>query len=313
MPTRDRSAGVAGSGHGGAWLNDLVREKFGTLSPAERQVAEYLVRQPERVVFMSAAQLAEATGTSDATVIRTARSLGFAGLPELKHGIGESLLNVVSPGERVTHRLQGQDGSGARVLDTVFTEVRERVDEQQRRLDPAELTAAADAIATGPRTWTFGVGVSAVAALYLATKLNRAGVRAFSARTMGFALADDIIGLEPGDTAVLFSPSRAFREVEVVLDTVRELGGVSVLVADSLTAQGESRPDVVLAAPLSMTGTTGEVFSELVICDALVLAVAQRASDAAAATSERLNAVRRQLLAPVHPRSRRREPDTPTS
>lgn len=296
-------------GRPGTWLHDLVRDRYPGLTPTERSVADFLVRQPEQVVFMSAAQLAEATGTSDATVIRTARSLGFSGLPELKHGIGGSLLKVVAPAERVVHRLKSVESDGDAVIGTVFDEARERLDEHQRRFDPAQFEAAVDAITTAGEVWTFGVGISSTAAQYLSTKLNRAGVDAYAARTMGFALADDVLRLREDSVAVLFSPGRVFREVEVVLARVAELGGTSILVADSLSAQGGQTADVVLSAPLSMSGITGEVLSELVVCDALVLGAARRRSDAAATASERLNAVRRQLGDGGHARSRRRADD----
>lgn len=297
MPTTDRPSN---------WLPDLVRERYSELTPAERSIADFLVRQPERVVFMSAAQLAEATGTSDASVIRTARSLGFAGLPELKHGIGGSLLQVVTPAERVAHRLQSVDSDSEAVLATVFDEVRERFDEHQRRLDVTQFEAALDALAGASEVWTFGVGISSTAAQYLTTKLNRAGIRSYAAQSMGFALADDVLRLEKGSVAILFSPGRVFREVEVVLARVAELGGTSILVADSLGAQGDESADIVLSAPLSMSGITGEVLSELVICDALVLGAARRRSAEAESASGRLNAVRRQLNEPPHARARKR-------
>src|SRR5277367_826076 len=53
-------------------------------SPIERVVVEFLLATGPRAGAMSAREVAEATGTSDATVIRTARSLGFEGYRELK-------------------------------------------------------------------------------------------------------------------------------------------------------------------------------------------------------------------------------------
>ena len=311
MPSREDQPPRRDDDRLSTWLQDLVRDKYSELTPAERSVADFLVRQPERIVFMSAAQLAAETRTSDATVIRTARSLGFAGLPELKHGIGGSLLQVVTPAERVAHRLRTVASEGTGALDVVFDEVRERLDEQQRRLDPAQFDAAVTAIAAAREVWVFGVGVSTVAAQYLAAKLNRAGRRAFAARSMGFAFADEVLRLEAGSVAVIFSPSRVFREVEVVLSTVKDLGATSILIADSLGAQGDESADIVLSSPLSMSGITGEVISELVVCDALVFGAARRGSDAATTASERLTAVRQQLSpsSTRHARPRKRNED----
>ena len=54
------------------------------LTPSERKIGEYLLRNPDEVLGSSAVKIAEATGTSDASVIRTIKGLGYQGLPDLK-------------------------------------------------------------------------------------------------------------------------------------------------------------------------------------------------------------------------------------
>ncbi|MEA3185522.1 MAG: Helix-turn-helix domain, rpiR family, partial [Ilumatobacteraceae bacterium] len=51
----------------------LDQEALDALRPAERMVAEYLLEAGPEALVMSAAALAERLGTSDATVVRTAR------------------------------------------------------------------------------------------------------------------------------------------------------------------------------------------------------------------------------------------------
>ena len=53
-------------------------------SPIERSVADFLLATGPRAGAMSAREIAQAVGTSDATVIRTSRSLGFDGFRDLR-------------------------------------------------------------------------------------------------------------------------------------------------------------------------------------------------------------------------------------
>ena len=53
-------------------------------SPAERRVAEYLIEAGSKAAPMSAQEIATVVGTSDATVVRAAKSLGYASLRELR-------------------------------------------------------------------------------------------------------------------------------------------------------------------------------------------------------------------------------------
>src|SRR5438552_16628176 len=66
---------------------ERVAERGDDLAPAERRVAELLVDLGPEATLRPAAALAEQLGTSDATVVRTAKSLGYSGLAELRRAL----------------------------------------------------------------------------------------------------------------------------------------------------------------------------------------------------------------------------------
>ena len=66
---------------------ERVAERGDELAPAERRVAELLLDLGPEATLLSAAALAEQLGTSDATVVRTAKALGYSGLAELRRAL----------------------------------------------------------------------------------------------------------------------------------------------------------------------------------------------------------------------------------
>src|SRR5438552_6451280 len=66
---------------------DRVAERGEALAPAERRVADLLLDLGPEATLLSAAALAEQLGTSDATVVRTAKALGYSGLAELRRAL----------------------------------------------------------------------------------------------------------------------------------------------------------------------------------------------------------------------------------
>ena len=54
------------------------------LPPAERRVAQRVIDDPEAVANSTITELAQACGTSETTVIRFCRAIGFTGYPELR-------------------------------------------------------------------------------------------------------------------------------------------------------------------------------------------------------------------------------------
>src|SRR5271155_2221381 len=63
-------------------------------SPIERSVVEFLLATGPRAGAMSAREIAQSVGTSDATVIRTARSLGFDGFRDLRRFVASQSTEV---------------------------------------------------------------------------------------------------------------------------------------------------------------------------------------------------------------------------
>jgi len=262
-----------------------------------------MVAHPEEVVFRSAVQLAAVTETSDATVIRTAKVLGFSGLPELKHAIGSQLMMTKPAAHRLASKLSVVRESGVeRIMDTVVRDATERLSELQRVFIGNDFERAVSAIEGATRTVTFGVGLSAVTARYLNTRLTRIGFTANHADAMGFALADHVVALSEGEALVIIAPGRPTVEVEALMDQAEALGLPVVLITDGLASHFGDRVTAVLRAPLSDSGLTGEILTATVVCDALTLALATRHEQRATRTAKEMTRVRKRLIRAVRPR-----------
>lgn len=67
------------------------------LTPAERRVAEVVLRQPELVAFGTVAELAEASQAGAATVVRLASKLSYDGFTALQVAVQKELSNQLRP------------------------------------------------------------------------------------------------------------------------------------------------------------------------------------------------------------------------
>jgi DNA-binding MurR/RpiR family transcriptional regulator len=287
----------------GPSLRDRITGRLATMSMAERKVAEYLRDHSREVVFATAGQIAAAAGTSDATVVRTARSLGYSGLLELRHSLTRQVVRATSPAQPAA-----TGSPAAALLTQVFTEAAQRLADTRRLTSEKAFATAVDALAGAREVLAFGIGPSETAAAYLALRLRRIGKRARATGATGFRLADDLLELGGNDVVVLYSPSRLLPEIDVVLDHAAAVGAGAVLISDSLGPAFAGRVRVTLTAVPTSTRATGESLPAQVLTDALVLGV--RAKDEARATerAELLTALRSELSQTGHPR----RPRTPS-
>ena len=92
-------------------LLDRIRERRASLSTAQAQVAEFILENEADAAFMSAGELAVRAGVSEATAIRFAQDLGYAGYPEFREAVQRLLKETLTPVVKLS-RTAAHSGEG---------------------------------------------------------------------------------------------------------------------------------------------------------------------------------------------------------
>ena len=261
------------------------------LAPACRKVAQYIDANRASVLASSALEVAARTGTSDATVVRTAQTLGFEGLAALKQALVTSIESSSTLADNMRRTLGEVGESATRAVDIVFEAHDEAIESLRQDLARERIVSAVSALHRAGRIAVFGIGPSAALASYVAMLLARTGRRSLALNATGAMLADQMLDLRPGDALLVLAYGRAYREVVAVFDEAGRLGLPIVLVTDSLDAKLASRASVVLSARRGRTGRVSLHGATLVCLEALVLGLAAASADAIP-TLERLDRLR---------------------
>src|SRR5262249_52866015 len=98
-----------------------ITQRLPALSPTELRVARFFLERRESLLLGSAMEIAALAGASDATVVRTARSLGFDGLAELREAALAGLTKgaASTPSGRLRRTLDQAGGDPAAALHHV--------------------------------------------------------------------------------------------------------------------------------------------------------------------------------------------------
>lgn len=265
-----------------------------TLTRTERRVADYLLTlAPADLAFRSAEEIAAASATSDATVIRTARRLGFSGLPELKRLITRSIATHTSPGKRLGHKIKSVSPDALAARDAIFTAAQEILESTREALDPAAVEQAVSLFETAGTVWCLGIGVAEQPARHLATGLLRAGLVTRVLASSGFDLANAAIGLRPGDCLVIFHAATRRKDVAALIDHAAKIGVSTVLVSG--TQLNELFRDKVTVALHSMAVASklaSWLIGATVIGDLLTFRFSARNPERATQMHDQLNHLR---------------------
>jgi RpiR family carbohydrate utilization transcriptional regulator len=134
-----------------------IRAALPSLVPSERRVAEVCLERAAEVAEWSAADLAAAAGTSNATVVRACQRLGLRGFQHLRLALAREAGAV---GVRSQHPVSAGDDPET-VVAAVFQTATEVLREALGPLDASAVRAAVAMLASAKRLLIVGNGGSA--------------------------------------------------------------------------------------------------------------------------------------------------------
>jgi DNA-binding MurR/RpiR family transcriptional regulator len=276
----------------GNLLGSVLRSANQQLGATGRRVAKFIDENRQIVLASSAAALGARIGTSDATVLRTVQTLGFASLADLKSAILKSG-SISTPADDMRRTLVDLEKATGHALDGILQAHAEGLDVLRSTKCRAQMAAAVRVLDGAERIAVFGIGPSAALATYVSTLLARNGRRSRTIGATGSMLADQLLDLGKGDALLILAYGRLYREVKAVFAEAKALGLPSVLVTEADDTPLAKLADVCVAIPRGRPGQVALHGATLVGLEALVLSLAAAKPEAALASLDNLNRLRR--------------------
>ena len=248
----------------GQALIATLRSLASDMTPALARVAETVLAHPDATLYQSITELAEISGTSEASVMRFCRDQGFSGFQDFKLTLAKEL---------ATDQRSADSGTPAddiqRLVETAVVALRET----EQLIVRADVESAARRLLSATFIECFGVAASAVTAQYLAYKMSRIG-RACRASSDAHLAVMAAGTSKPGSVHVVISSSGSTIDSVRVAEVAKRNGGFVIGVSNRAKSPLAATCDVALIASWPETPLTGGAFqskiSQLLIVDALV-------------------------------------------
>ncbi len=251
------------------------------MSLTEQRLARAIALHKDRVVLASATQIADLAGTSDATLLRMIRALGYETLAELREDLLSDLTGGSAPSLRMQMSIEEAGTDPALLLAHVVGIQEDHLAALRAPALAAAFGKALEVLAASATVHVFGLGPSGAMADYLCLQLGRVGRPSRALTLSGIGLADPLLAMRTGDVLVLFAYAPLYREVRVVMDRAEGLGLPVVLISDSLGPSLEGRVTVTLDVPRGRSEHLALHSATMVMIEALVLGLSAHDRDRA--------------------------------
>ncbi len=264
------------------------------LTPGERRVIDYLANNREMALLASAADMAKQIGTSDATVIRTARKIGFSGLEELRRGLAGDLRRDLTLSERIANDLRNTDGGVSGIVAQTIKTLQATLDALMTNASE-DMESAMDVLTQAKRLQIFGIGPSGHLAGYFSAQMRRLGADARPLRQTGLQMADDLIGLQAGDAILALAYDRPYPEITALIDRAIALKLPVILITSPGPVLPDYRADIVLRVARGRADGFGLHAGTLALLEAILAGFAASLPEKARKALDSLNAARKAI------------------
>jgi len=262
-------------------VQSTIEAAAAALPPSERRVADAIRANPSLVLTHTINELAEASQTSIATVVRFCRAVGLSGYSQLRMRLATELGKeaaqfgpTMSSGADIR-----PDDSLAEVVAKISGLEKLAIDETRAALDVAQLDRLGAALDEAPFILTFGMGASHFVAQDLQHKLIRIDHNSSCPHDSHEAWAQAALAV-PGTVAIAFSHSGETAETLRFLALAQQQGATTVAVTsvpDSALAALADEVVLTVARDTSLrAGAMVSRIAQLLVVDVLFLALARR-------------------------------------
>ena len=220
-----------------------IRSQLPTLAASEALVANWVLQQPEKVMHLSMAQVAKECGTSDTTVLRFCRNVGFQGYTDLKLSIARTLASPT----QIIHDDIAEGDDPATVAHKVFMSHIQTLYDTLEVLDKVALNHAVEMIMEAERILIIGVGTSAPIAHEAHNKFFRLGLNCH-AQTDSFLQLMEAALIGSETLVIAVSQSGSSIDPIMTLEEAKRNGAKTLVITGNDQSPLTKHADAVLLA-----------------------------------------------------------------
>ena len=201
----------------------LINKRFNNLSKSEKRVAEFVQKHIDEVVLITTQGLAKRCETSDTTVIRFCRSLGYKTFNEFKTSLVPELL---SSGESILKGI-GKKDKPETIKETFLHNIHNQIDNSVLNIDYKTLKLIAKLIIKANKIIIIGIGGAAGVAYILNDSLGGLGIHSNYINDRSI-IQNIIPTLSTADVLIGISHSGETEEIVSAIRTAYEYGSITI-------------------------------------------------------------------------------------
>lgn len=267
-----------------------IEERYAKMSKGQRRLADYVCKNYDKAVFLTAAKLGEIVGVSESTVVRFAIQLGYKGYPGFQKALEELVRNKLNSIQRmeVTYGRITQ----SEILQTVLQSDIEKIKLTLSGIDHRAFDLAIDTILGARKIYVIGIRSCAPLASFLSFYLNLVCENVTAVTTNSSSeIFEQLIRIGSEDVIIGISFPRYSMRTLKALEFASNRKAKVITLTDSVHSPMNLYSSCNLIARSDMASIVDSLVAPLSVINALVVALCMKKQKEVVTTLESLEKI----------------------
>ncbi|MFD0617862.1 MULTISPECIES: MurR/RpiR family transcriptional regulator [Paenibacillus] len=253
-----------------------IRDMKESLTPVEKLVAEYILENLEDIPHLSIKNLAQLTKTSDASVLRFCKTMGYTGYRSFIVSISASLGSMDEEEKDQYTDIQPGDDLSV-IISNISRNNIKSIEDTQSVIDKNEIARAVQVLRQSKRIAFFGIGASSLIGIDAEQKFTRIN-KVCHTYADGHSQLTAAVLMEKNDVAIFISNSGDTVEILDSLEIAKKNGACTIAITKYHKSELADKADIVLSISTPevtiRSGAMGSRIAMLTVIDILFAGVA---------------------------------------
>jgi DNA-binding MurR/RpiR family transcriptional regulator len=250
----------------------LIEQKRGEFSKGQTRIAKFIKENFDKAAFMTAARLGKTAGVSEATVVRFASELGYAGYPEMRKALQEMIRNRLTSVQRIEVAKIVMDSK--ETLTSILESDMEKIRMTMESVDKQQFHKAVSEILKARKIYIIGTRTSAALSVFMGFYFNLLfdNVTLLHETTVS-EVFEQILRVSSEDVVIGISFPRYSKRTVKALRFSKKMGATIIGLTDAQTSPVAKIADINLFAKSDMVSFVDSLVGPLSLINALIVAV----------------------------------------
>ena len=259
-------------------MEKIINLSTKSLTKGEKKIAEYIISNPEKVSDMSALDLGKVLNTSDASIVRFSKNIGFKGFSDLKTYLKIQINSFKKPQNKIIEKWNNFQSEND-IVDKIVKSDLKNIESFLSQIDVKKVEETVKNILSSKKVFVVGMGCSRGVAQFISWHMKRIGVNVELLQESGIGLLESLVHLKEEDTVLFFTFPRYLTDEVQASKLIKKRGAKLILITSELFSEISINSDIVFKIPVDNDSFFNSYMVPMELCNIILTSIYEKNKD----------------------------------